>query len=57
VPEGQGSPLPIWTFSGSQQLSWTTIMVQQETATYEDNRLTNRRKKVVIPLRVFILYM
>ncbi len=32
-------------------------MVQQETATYEDNRLTNRRKKVVIPLRVFILYM
>jgi hypothetical protein len=32
-------------------------LVQQETATYEGNRLTSRRRKVFIPLRVFLLYM
>jgi hypothetical protein len=32
-------------------------MVQQVTATYEDNSLTSRKRKVFIPLRVFLLYM
>jgi hypothetical protein len=31
--------------------------VQQEIATHEDNRMTSRKRKVFIPLRVFLLYM
>jgi hypothetical protein len=57
VPEGQGFPLPTWASYPNQQLSWTTILVQQETATYEGNRLTSRRRNVFIPLRVFLLFM
>jgi hypothetical protein len=32
-------------------------LVLQETATYKGNRLTRRKRKVFIPLRVFLLYM
>jgi hypothetical protein len=37
--------------------SWTMIFVQQETAIYEDDWSTNRKRKVFIHLRVFLLYM
>jgi hypothetical protein len=57
VPEGQGFPLPTWASFPSQQLSWTTILVQQETATNKGNRLTSTKRKVFIALRVFLLYM
>jgi hypothetical protein len=33
------------------------ILVQQETVTYEGNSLTSRKRKVFIPLRVFLLHM
>jgi hypothetical protein len=57
VPEGQGLPLPSRAFFPSQQLSWDTIWVQQNTATFVDNRWTSRRRKVFIPRRVFLSYM
>jgi hypothetical protein len=44
-------------FFPSQQLSWDTIWVQQNTATFVDNRWTSRRRNVFIPLRVFLSYM
>ncbi len=33
------------------------VFIPQETATYEDNRLTSRRRKVFVPPKVFLLYM
>ncbi len=33
------------------------ILIQQETVTYEGNSLTSRKRKVFIPLRVFLLHM
>jgi hypothetical protein len=57
VKEGQGSPLPSQASFHNQKLSWTTISVQQIIATYEYNRFTSRKRKVFIPLRVFLPYM
>jgi hypothetical protein len=55
--KGRDLPLPSGAFFPSQQLSWTTILVLQDIATYEGNKWTSRRRKVFIPLRVFLLYM
>jgi hypothetical protein len=57
VLPGQGLPLPTRAYFPSQQLSWTTIMVQQNTATDQGHRWTGRRRKVFIPLRVFLLHV
>jgi hypothetical protein len=45
--KGQGLPLPTGAFIPSQQLSMTMILVQQDTATYEGDRWTSMRRKVL----------
>jgi hypothetical protein len=57
VSQGQELPLPTRAYFPSQQLSWTAIMVQQNTATDKGYRWTSRQRKVFIPLRIFLLYM
>ncbi len=57
LPEGQRSHIPTWAFFPSIRLSLIMVLVRRETVTYKGNRLTHRRKKVYIPLMVFLLSM
>jgi hypothetical protein len=49
VPEGQQHPLPLRAVFPGQLLSWTSILVQQKTATNEAKRWTRRWMESFIP--------